>query len=77
MWISPPQYHMQKTHGTNFDVVYVSSLQVIPYWLAQMVGAFVSAVVVYGVYIGKCALQPSYCLSLDHPPGLKRDQGRL
>lgn len=35
--------------------VIVTSLQVIPYWLAQMLGAFVSAVVLYGVYIGECA----------------------
>ena len=51
-------------------------MQVIPYWLAQMLGAFVSAVVVYGVYIGKSAIQPTYIvLSLDHPPGLKRGSG--
>ena len=33
----------------------IAVLQVIPYWIAQHLGAFVASAVLYGVYVGQSA----------------------
>ena len=48
-------------YQTDTVIVIPLSLQVIPYWLAQMLGAFISSVVLYGVYFGKDA-RIAWCL---------------
>ena len=38
------------------SVVAMATRQVIPYWFAQLLGAFLSAAMIYWVYYGECAL---------------------
>lgn len=54
--------------------LYISLYKVLCYWLAQMLGAFASSVILYGVYIGEWQLQvTSQWRMQGRDPGVQRN----